>query len=1055
MLLLWVVPAVAAAEPIVVNTTGDGLPREGEESCTGAVGITCTLREAIEQANDEEGADTITFSALRADEHQLTVEESSLPTIFEGVTIEGDSLPGATPGVPALELVPTNMGEEAFTTGFQVEGGVGTRIEGFAIGGFSAGIEVAAGEGSTAEETQICGNYIGTDLSGEAAAANDVGVELWSGDGEQAVETEVGGVDCPGNVISGNVEYGIWDDGIGTTIAANAIGIGAQPSGEILPNGTGIIEKERASNAVIGGIEPSGALANVIAFNEGPGVMIEEGEGAVAVRHDSFFGNGGPAIERAVQEPPAPEITLVRSPAVRELEVEGEVTGLADGEETVEVDIYGSPECDASGAGEGQTFLGTAVVSSDLGFATFQTTLPVEVPADDTVVTATMTSERGATSEFSTCADYEPAPQTFHVTTLEDNAEGGCHSVCSLREAIEVADEFPNRDTIDFDVAGAIKPDEQDLPFIVAPVIINGTTAPGYEEGSPAVEIDGSEAANEGRTQGLTIFPEAPGTTIEGLAITNFQEGIEVDGNHSVLDANVITHNSESGVFVEATAPETAIRRTVLFENGEQLVFSTPNSVPEPVLEAFVPGPSSSTLIVPLTGGEPDHTYAIDVFANAHCEQPGEQGPLEVFLASGEATANDEGEVRAEIAGPALSGINAEVFTATATDLATGTTSQIGHCAYSPIGAEIRSAPPAVTGSPNATFTFAGVTVGHVESFECSLDGSSFTTCASGHEYPGLADGFHVFAVKAINGEGFESAQQNYTWKVKTAAPGASITAAPLSSTTATDATFEFGEAGNGGEATGFECSLDGGGFAPCSSPRSFTGLGTGEHTFAVRTTDEVGNKGAPTAYRWTVTSPPQQTQVLVTTGPTPENGESVVVAPEEGKVLIKLPGSKKFVPLEELKEIPVGAVIDATKGKVRLTSIDPDGTEQSANFFGGVFKVKQREGAGLVVLELLDTTACPAPRSGGAPRLALASSLAARPGSGTAGKLWGSGHGNFRTEGNNGSATVRGTIWLVEDRCNGTTFFRTRRGIVSVRDFTTHKTLPLPAGKTYVAGEG
>ncbi len=236
---------------------------------------------------------------------------------------------------------------------------------------------------------------------------------------------------------------------------------------------------------------------------------------------------------------------------------------------------------------------------------------------------------------------------------------------------------------------------------------------------------------------------------------------------------------------------------------------------------------------------------------------------------------------------------------------------------------------------------------------------------------------------------------------------------------------------------------------------RPGTEVGFGEHTFAVRTTDEVGNKGAPTAYRWTVTSPPQQTQVLVTTGPTPENGESVVVAPEEGKVLIKLPGSKKFVPLEELKEIPVGAVIDATKGKVRLTSIDPDGTEQSANFFGGVFKVKQREGAGLVVLELLDTTACPAPRSGGTPRLALASSLAARPGSGTAGKLWGSGHGNFRTEGNNGSATVRGTIWLVEDRCNGTTFFRTRRGIVSVRDFTTHKTLPLPAGKTYVAGEG
>jgi hypothetical protein len=191
-----------------------------------------------------------------------------------------------------------------------------------------------------------------------------------------------------------------------------------------------------------------------------------------------------------------------------------------------------------------------------------------------------------------------------------------------------------------------------------------------------------------------------------------------------------------------------------------------------------------------------------------------------------------------------------------------------------------------------------------------------------------------------------------------------------------------------------------------------------------------------------------------------PTNGEKVVVRPEEGKVLIKLPGKKKYVRLEELKEIPVGAIIDATKGRVTLTSIGPDGKEQSAEFFGGVFRVKQAEGSNLVVLELLDETVCPAPKAkrskkgkGGSPR-AFASSVSLRPSGRTTGKLWGSGHGNFRTEGHDGSATVRGTIWLVEDRCDGTTFFRTRRGIVSVRDFILHKTLPLPAGKSYVAGE-
>ena len=36
-------------------------------------------------------------------------------------------------------------------------------------------------------------------------------------------------------------------------------------------------------------------------------------------------------------------------------------------------------------------------------------------------------------------------------------------------------------------------------------------------------------------------------------------------------------------------------------------------------------------------------------------------------------------------------------------------------------------------------------------------------------------------------------------------------------------------------------------------------------------------------------------------------------------------------------------------------------------------------------------------------------------------GKLWGSGKGKFRTNGKYSAATVRGTIWLVEDRCEGT----------------------------------
>ena len=50
--------------------------------------------------------------------------------------------------------------------------------------------------------------------------------------------------------------------------------------------------------------------------------------------------------------------------------------------------------------------------------------------------------------------------------------------------------------------------------------------------------------------------------------------------------------------------------------------------------------------------------------------------------------------------------------------------------------------------------------------------------------------------------------------------------------------------------------------------------------------------------------------------------------------------------------------------------------------------------------------------------------------------RLWGDGRGRFRTAGHYSAATVRGTRWLVEDRCDGT-LTRVVRGEVEVEDFT------------------
>jgi hypothetical protein len=50
--------------------------------------------------------------------------------------------------------------------------------------------------------------------------------------------------------------------------------------------------------------------------------------------------------------------------------------------------------------------------------------------------------------------------------------------------------------------------------------------------------------------------------------------------------------------------------------------------------------------------------------------------------------------------------------------------------------------------------------------------------------------------------------------------------------------------------------------------------------------------------------------------------------------------------------------------------------------------------------------------------------------------RLWGDGRGSFRTQGHYSAATVRGTRWLTEDRCDGTVT-RVVRGSVAVEDFT------------------
>ena len=60
------------------------------------------------------------------------------------------------------------------------------------------------------------------------------------------------------------------------------------------------------------------------------------------------------------------------------------------------------------------------------------------------------------------------------------------------------------------------------------------------------------------------------------------------------------------------------------------------------------------------------------------------------------------------------------------------------------------------------------------------------------------------------------------------------------------------------------------------------------------------------------------------------------------GTVKYKKPGSNVFVELTGTERLPEGTIIDATNGVAKVTSSQPDGTVESANFWLGMFRIDQ-----------------------------------------------------------------------------------------------------------------
>jgi hypothetical protein len=184
------------------------------------------------------------------------------------------------------------------------------------------------------------------------------------------------------------------------------------------------------------------------------------------------------------------------------------------------------------------------------------------------------------------------------------------------------------------------------------------------------------------------------------------------------------------------------------------------------------------------------------------------------------------------------------------------------------------------------------------------------------------------------------------------------------------------------------------------------------------------------------------------------------------GEVFVKLPAGssaaraaalhkvpKGFKRLLGAETIPVGATLDTAHGRVKLRSAADTKAKklQSGQFFRGRFSIRQsriKKRSKKLITELRLTgssfkKACKAKASISAKKKKRSKRRVRR--------LFGNAKGSFRTSGRNAAATVRGTRWGVQDRCDGT-LVTVQRGRVEVRDKVKRKTVIVRTGHKYLA---
>ena len=406
---LALAPAAAQAVTFKVTTTGDEPDAnlaDTPNACDVSpdAGDQCTLRAAIQEANDTPGADQVRFS-IPGDGVHTIVPAIVLPVITGPTVVNGYTQPGASHnhnsfGKPdearlMIELSGTNLTDPidyGLRTG---TGASGTHIDGLAVNRFPTQLIL-----DTDGFVSLNGDFIGTNPAGtKALAGAGNGVLVHRGN------SQIGGDDPEArNVISGNGENGIASSG---TLSFTGNYVGTQSDGRSPLGNSGNGVDLFGPEVALVGVESS---PNVIAFNGNAGVDVHDPQTLASIRANRLFGNDGLGIDLFDDGPSANDpgdgdtgpntlqnFPILDAARTRHGATKVEGTLSTTPQKPFNLDFFSN----RPNGSEGRSFLGSLQVTTTMdGVADF-TFKPGKPLRPGGTVTATATNMNGGTSELS------------------------------------------------------------------------------------------------------------------------------------------------------------------------------------------------------------------------------------------------------------------------------------------------------------------------------------------------------------------------------------------------------------------------------------------------------------------------------------------------------------------------------------------------------------------------------------------------------------------------------------------------------------------------------